>query len=448
MDITRIPPQNIEAEQAVLGCMLIEKEAIGKAEAVLRAEDFYKEAHRKIFQAIVNLSDKGEPIDLISVTEELRSKNQLEEVGGSIYITQLANWVPTAANVEYYAKLVQSKSVLRNLIGTASQIAALGYDGEEDIDVLLDKAEQMVFNIAQRSSTQGFVQIKDVLGDAFERLEEIYNTAGGITGVPSGFHDLDYMTSGFQPSDLIILAARPSMGKTALCLNIAENIAIKHKKPVVIFSLEMSKEQLVQRLLCAEAKINGQRLRSGQLQDNEWVKLSRAVGSLSEAPIFIDDTASISLMELRTKARRIKAEHGLGMIVIDYLQLMQGRGKIENRQQEISEISRSLKALARELEVPVVALSQLSRAVESRVNKRPQLSDLRESGSIEQDADLVLFIYRDEYYNPESDKKGIAELIIAKQRNGPVGNVEVVFMKDYTRFENKSRSPGEPPPPQ
>jgi len=445
MDITKVPPQNIEAEQAVLGCMLIEKEAIGKSEALVRAEDFYRDAHRKIFQSIVKLAEKGEPIDLISVTEELRNKGQLEEVGGSVYVTQLANMVPTAANVEYYAKIVQNKSVLRNLINTATQIATFGYEAEEEIDVLVDKAEQMIFNIAQRSNTQNFSVIKDVLVDAFERLEQIYNTAGGITGVASGFTDLDYMTSGFQPSDLIIIAARPSMGKTALCLNMAQNMAVKNKVPVAIFSLEMSKEQLAQRLLCAEARINGQRLRNGQLQDEQWLVLSHALGRLSEAPIFIDDTASISLMELRTKARRIKAEHGLGLIVIDYLQLMQGRGKIENRQQEISEISRSLKALARELEVPVIALSQLSRAVESRVNKKPQLSDLRESGSIEQDADLVLFIYRDDYYNPESEKPNTAELIIAKQRNGPVGAVELVFMKDYTRFENKSRNPGEPP---
>lgn len=390
MDITRIPPQNMEAEQAILGCMLIEKEAIAKADSMLRAEDFYKEAHRKIFQVIAKLYEKGEPIDLISVTEELRSKNQLEEVGGSIYITELANCVPTAAHVEYYAKLVQSKSILRNLIGTATQIAALGYEGEDEIDVLLDQAEQMIFSISQRTNTQGFAPIKSVLIDAFERLEQIYNTAGGITGVATGFNDLDYMTSGFQPSDLIIIAARPSMGKTAFCLNIAQNVAVKNKTPVVIFSLEMSKEQLAQRMLCAEARINGQRLRNGQLQDSEWQVLSHALSRLSEAPIFIDDTPSISVMELRAKSRRIKAEHGLGMVIIDYLQLMQGRNKIENRQQEISEISRSLKALARELQVPVIALSQLSRAVESRINKRPQLSDLRESGCLTGDTLVVL----------------------------------------------------------
>lgn len=446
MDITRIPPQNLEAEQAILGCMLIEKEAIATAEGLLRAEDFYKDAHRKVFQVITNLYEKGEPIDLISVTEELRGKNQLEEVGGSIYITELANCVPTAAHVEYYAKLVQSKSILRNLITTATQIAALGYQGEEEVEVLLDQAEQMIFGIAQRSNNQSFAPIKSVLIDAFERLEQIYNTAGGITGVASGFNDLDYMTSGFQPSDLVIIAARPSMGKTAFCLNIAQNIAVKNKVPVAIFSLEMSKEQLAQRMLCAEARINGQRLRNGQLQDSEWQVLSHALSRLSEAPIFIDDTPSISVMELRAKSRRIKAEHGLGMVIIDYLQLMQGRNKIENRQQEISEISRSLKALARELQVPVIALSQLSRAVESRINKRPQLSDLRESGAIEQDADIVSFIYRDDYYNPESEKQNIAEIIIAKQRNGPVGTVELVFLKDLTRFENKNKMMSEPPP--
>lgn len=442
MDLNRVPPQNIDAEKAVLGSMMLETEAITQVETILEPDDFYLEAHRKIFQGIINLAERDEPIDLISVNEELRQQNQIEEIGGSSYITELANWVPTAANAEYYAKLVKNKSLLRRLITTAGNIANLGYQAEEEVDILLDKAEQMVFSLAEGRTAQGIHQIKDVLVDAFERLEKVYETEGGITGVASGFYELDYMTSGFQPSDLIIIAARPSMGKTALVLNMAQNMAVKNKVPVAIYSLEMSKEQLAQRLLCAEAKINGQHLRSGQLQDKDWLVLSHALGRLSEAPIFIDDTPGITLMELRAKARRLKAEHGLGLIAIDYLQLMQGNGRIENRQQEISEISRSLKALARELEVPVIALSQLSRAVESRINKRPQLSDLRESGSIEQDADLVLFIYRDEYYNPESDKKGIAELIIAKQRNGPVGTVETIFMKDYTRFENKSRNQG------
>lgn len=442
MDLNRVPPQNIDAEKAVLGSMMLETEAITQVETILEPDDFYLEAHRKIFQGIINLAERDEPIDLISVNEELRQQNQIEEIGGSSYITELANWVPTAANAEYYAKLVKNKSLLRRLITTAGNIANLGYQAEEEVDILLDKAEQMVFSLAGGRTAQGIHQIKDVLVDAFERLEKVYETEGGITGVASGFYELDYMTSGFQPSDLIIIAARPSMGKTALVLNMAQNMAVKNKVPVAIYSLEMSKEQLAQRLLCAEAKINGQHLRSGQLQDKDWLVLSHALGRLSEAPIFIDDTPGITLMELRAKARRLKAEHGLGLIAIDYLQLMQGNGRIENRQQEISEISRSLKALARELEVPVIALSQLSRAVESRINKRPQLSDLRESGSIEQDADLVLFIYRDEYYNPESDKKGIAELIIAKQRNGPVGTVETIFMKDYTRFENKSRNQG------
>lgn len=442
MDLNRVPPQNIDAEKAVLGSMMLETEAITQVETILEPDDFYLEAHRKIFQGIINLAEKDEPIDLISVNEELRKQNQIDEIGGSSYITELANWVPTAANAEYYAKLVKNKSLLRRLITTAGNIANLGYQAEEEVDILLDKAEQLVFSLAGGRTAQGIHQIKDVLVAAFERLEKVYETEGGITGVASGFYELDYMTSGFQPSDLIIIAARPSMGKTALVLNMAQNMAVRNNVPVAIYSLEMSKEQLAQRLLCAEAKINGQHLRSGQLQDKDWLVLSHALGRLSEAPIFIDDTPGITLMELRAKARRLKAEHGLGLIAIDYLQLMQSNGRIENRQQEISEISRSLKALARELEVPVIALSQLSRAVESRINKRPQLSDLRESGSIEQDADLVLFIYRDEYYNPESDKKGIAELIIAKQRNGPVGTIETVFMKDYTRFENKSRNQG------
>ncbi|MDI3533938.1 MAG: replicative helicase [Thermosediminibacterales bacterium] len=435
MDISqRVPPQNIEAEQSVLGSMLIEKEAIVSAAEILTGDDFYKEAHQKIFETIEELSNRGEPVDLITVVEELRKKNQLESVGGMTYIASLANSVPTAANVEHYAKIVKEKSLLRKLIYAATKMASMGYEGSSDIEEILDEAERLVFEIAQKRSVSDFYPIKDVIMQTFDRIEQLYNNKGSMTGVPSGFPDLDRLTSGFQPSDLILIAARPSMGKTSFALNISQYAAIRAKVPVAIFSLEMSKEQLVQRMLCAEANIDSHKLRSGQLEDDDWPRLARAMGPLSEADIFIDDTPGISVMEMRAKARRLKAEKGLGLIVIDYLQLMQGRGNTENRQQEISEISRSLKALARELNVPVIALSQLSRAPEQRQDHKPILSDLRESGSQEQDSDVVIFLYRDEYYNPNTDKRNIAEVIIAKQRNGPTGVVELVWLKQFTKF--------------
>lgn len=432
--LERVPPQNLEAEQSVLGSMLIEREAISKAMEELQPEDFYRDAHRMIYQCMISLYDRNEPLDLITVSEDLRQKDQLEKIGGLSYLTTLASIVPTAANVYYYARIVAEKALLRQLIHAATEIAATGYEASEDVAVILDQAEKSILAISQRNTSQAFAPIKGILLETFEKIDQLYSTKGGIVGIPSGFRDLDSMTAGFQPSDLILLAARPSMGKTALCLNIAQHIAIREKKPVAFFSLEMSKEQLVQRMLCAEAGIDAHRLRTGDLRDEDWKRLSRGMGILSEAPIFIDDTPGVPVMEMRTKCRRLKIEQGLGIIIIDYIQLIQGNGRTENRQQEISEISRSLKSLARELNVPVIALSQLSRAVESRAVKKPMLSDLRESGSLEQDADLVAFIYRDDYYNPDTDKPNITEIMIAKHRNGPVGSIELYFHKEYTRF--------------
>ncbi len=434
----RVPPQNLEAEQSVLGAMLIDKEAILKTE-FLAPEDFYKDSHRKLFETMRDLFEKGEAVDIITVTEELRQRGLLGEVGGVAYLTTLANAVPTAANVEYYARIVQEKATLRRLIQVATEIARRGYAAEEEVEEILDDAERSILGISSRRATGGYYHLKDVMLSAWERIEEVCASKGGITGISTGFRDLDALTSGLQPSDLIVIAARPSMGKTMLCLNLARHAAVNLGIPVFIFSLEMAREQLAQRLLCAEAHVDSQRLRSGFLSEADWPKLTDALGRLSKAPIYIDDTPNLSVLEIRAKARRLKAEHGLGMIIIDYLQLMRTRGRAESRQQEISEVSRSLKALARELEVPVVAASQLSRAVEQRTDKRPLLSDLRESGAIEQDADLVAFIYREDYYKPQTEKKNIAEIIIAKQRNGPVGKVELYFKKEYGEFQGLER---------
>lgn len=429
----KVPPYSIEAEQSVLGSMFLSKDAIFVAIERLKPDDFYKDAHKKIFTVVTQLSENHEPVDLITVTEALRDAKLLEQIGGVTYLTALTEAVPTAANISYYCKIVEEKALLRRLIKTTSEILSLAYESEGDVEEILDEAERMIFEIVQKRRVENFYHIKDVLLSTFERIEELYNTEGGITGVPTGFPDLDEMTSGFQPSDLILIAARPSMGKTAFALNIAQNAAIRYDVPVAIFSLEMSKEQLVQRMLCSESNVDSHRLRTGKLREEDWPRLARAMGPLSEAPIYIDDTPGISSLELRAKARRLKAEKGLGLVIIDYLQLMTGRNA-ENRQQEISAISRSLKALARELNVPVVALSQLSRAPEMRADHRPILSDLRESGSQEQDSDLVAFLYRDEYYNPDTEKKNIAEVIIAKQRNGPTGTVELVWLSQFTKF--------------
>jgi replicative DNA helicase len=437
--LEKLPPHNIEAEQAVLGSMMIDRETVYSVLEILQPDDFYKEANQIIFKALLSLEQKREPIDMITVTEELRQLGSLERVGGVGYIAFVANAVPTAANARHYAEIVKEKSILRKLIRTATTIANRGYEDQEDAYELLDNAERMIMEIAGQRNSSGLVPIKEVLSETLEKIEYLANKKGTITGVPAFFTDLDRMTSGWQPSDLIILAARPAMGKTSFCLNIAQNAAIKGKIPVAIFSLEMSKEQLVQRLMSSEAMIDQHKLRTGRLQDEEWIRLTKAAQPLSTAQLYIDDTPAISVLELRAKARRLKAERGLGLIVIDYLQLMQMGRRNESRQQEISEISRSLKALARELNVPIIALSQLSRAVEQTHDKRPALSHLRESGALEQDADLVMFIYREEYYNPETEKPGIAEIIIAKHRNGPTGSVELGFIKEFTKFVDLDR---------
>ncbi|MEW5322042.1 replicative DNA helicase [Geobacillus thermoleovorans] len=436
----RIPPQSIEAEQAVLGAVFLDPTALTLASERLIPEDFYRAAHQKIFHAMLRVADKGEPVDLVTVTAELAALEQLEEVGGVSYLSELADSVPTAANVEYYARIVEEKSLLRRLIRTATSIAQDGYTREDEIDVLLDEAERKIMEVSQRKHSGAFKNIKDVLIQTYDNIEMLHNRNGDITGIPTGFTELDRMTSGFQRSDLIIVAARPSVGKTAFALNIAQNVATKTSENVAIFSLEMSAQQLVMRMLCAEGNINAQNLRTGKLTPEDWGKLTMAMGSLSNAGIYIDDTPSIRVSDIRAKCRRLKQESGLGMVVIDYLQLIQGSGRNrENRQQEVSEISRSLKALARELEVPVIALSQLSRSVEQRQDKRPMMSDLRESGSIEQDADIVAFLYRDDYYNKDSENKNIIEIIIAKQRNGPVGTVQLAFIKEYNKFVNLER---------
>jgi replicative DNA helicase len=431
----RIPPQSIEAEQAVLGAVFLDPSALTLASEILIPEDFYRAAHQKIFHAMLRVADKGEPVDLVTVTAELADTQQLEEVGGVSYLSELADSVPTAANVEYYARIVEEKSVLRRLIRTATSIAQDGYTREDEVDVLLDEAERKIMEISQRKHSGTFKNIKDVLVQTYDNIEMLHNRKGEVTGIPTGFTELDRMTSGFQRSDFIIVAARPSVGKTAFALNIAQNVATKANENVAIFSLEMSAQQLVMRMLCAEGNINAQNLRTGKLTPEDWGKLTMAMGSLSNAGIYIDDTPSIRVSDIRAKCRRLKQESGLGMVVIDYLQLIQGSGRNrENRQQEVSEISRSLKALARELEVPVIALSQLSRSVEQRQDKRPMMSDIRESGSIEQDADIVAFLYRDDYYDKETENKNVIEVIIAKQRNGPTGTVELAFLKEYNKF--------------
>ena len=438
-EVDKVPPSSEEAEKSTLGSMLLDREAIPTAVESLEPEDFYWQKHAIIYNAICQLFDQGDPVDLVTLSEKLREEDKLEEVGGASYITSVVNSVPTAANIKHYAEIVEEKSILRNLIKTSNQISKLGYKDEGEVDDLLDQAESLIFEVSEKRSVKEFSGIKDVLMDTFDDLEELHENQEDVTGVPTGFRDLDKMTSGFQESDLIIIAARPSMGKTALALNIGQYAAVEEDTSVAIFSLEMSKSQLVQRMLCSEAQVNSHRLRTGQLRDTDWRRLSQAAGRLGESNIFIDDTPGITVMEMRAKARRIKAEHGLDLILIDYLQLMQGSGGSESRQQEVSKISRSLKGLGRELNVPVVSLSQLSRAVEQRNDKRPQLSDLRASGSIEQDADVVAFIYRDEYYNPDTEKKGITEIIVGKQRNGPVGTVELAFQKEYTKFVDLSK---------
>jgi replicative DNA helicase len=436
----RTPPQNIEAEQAVIGAILLDADSLIPTSERLMPEDFYRAAHQKIYESMLAISSKNEPLDVITLTSELANRGVLEEVGGVSYLNDLLASVPTASNVDYYAKSVEEKAVLRRLIRTATAIATDAYSTEETVDALLDDAEKKILEVSQRKNVSGFQNIKDVVFQTFGKIELLYSQKGETTGIPTGFTELDRMTAGFQPNDLIIVAARPSVGKTAFALNIAQNVATKTDENVAIFSLEMGADQLVMRMLCAEGNINAQKLRTGSLEQEDWNKLTMAASSLAGTGIYIDDTPGIRVNDIRAKCRRLKQEHGLGMILIDYLQLIQGNGRGgENRQQEVSEISRSLKSLARELKVPVIALSQLSRSVESRQDKRPMMSDIRESGSIEQDADIVAFLYRDDYYDKESENKNIIEIIIAKQRNGPVGTVQLAFVKEYNKFVNLER---------
>ncbi|MBU0481924.1 MAG: replicative DNA helicase [Proteobacteria bacterium] len=436
--IHRLPPQNIEAEQCVLGSILLQQGTMVRAVESLSAEDFYRPEHKLIFSAMLKLFDRTEPQDLVTISNILRDENNLDKVGGPGYLAELTDIVPVAANISYYAKIVRTKSILRQLISTTTSIAGRCYEEQDDIDLLLDETEQTIFEISRAKSSQSFYQINSVVNDAFKMIEKLSERKEMITGVPSGFDDFDRMTAGLQPSDLIILAGRPSMGKTALAMNMVQNAAILNKVPVGVFSLEMSKEQLGMRMLCSISRVDSHNLRTGHVKDSDWPKLARATGILSEAPVYIDDTPAITVLEIRAKARRMKTEHDIGLIVVDYLQLMRGRASTERREQEISEISRSLKAMAKELQVPVIALSQLNRSLENRPNKRPQLSDLRESGAIEQDADLICFIYRDEVYNKAEDNpnRGVAELILGKQRNGPTGTVRLAFLDHITTFEN------------
>lgn len=435
--LDRMPPYSDEAEQSVLGAMLLDRDAVVKVLPLLRPEDFYRTAHQTIYEAIVVIYEKGEPIDLVTLVSHLKSTNRLENIGGASYIADLAESVPTSANASYYADIVRDKSVIRQLIRSATEIVESGYAQESEVEGILEDAERKIFAITQRGMRGDFVPIRTVVGDALEKISKLSMAKGGYTGIPTGFTRLDHMTLGLQPSDLIIIAARPSMGKTAFCLNIAQNIALHQDKAVAFFSLEMPREQIAMRMLSGEAMISSQKIRMGDLDDEEWDRLSSQAGILSKTRMFIDDTPGITATEMRAKCRHLQAENGLDLVVIDYMQLMESSSKSGNRVQELSEISRSLKSLAREMNVPVIALSQLSRAVESRTNHRPQLSDLRESGAIEQDADIVGFLYRDDYYNPDtSETPNTAEVIIAKHRNGPIGAFRLTFQKDYTRFDN------------
>ena len=432
----RIPPQNVEAEQAVLGAMLLSHDAVIVAMEKLQSQDFYRDVHRIIFEAMEHLHRENKEIDVITLPDELKRMKKLDDVGGLEYVLNLPNLVGSAANIEYYANIVAEKALARNLISTCTELTTEAYDGQKETEALLDDAERRILQLSDTKNRGDFASVGAVVEVTLDKITKLYENKAGLTGLPTGFRDLDRMTSGPQPSDLILVAARPSMGKTAFTLNIAQNVGVRQHKTVAFFSLEMSQEQLVQRLLCQIAHIDSQKLRTGQLNsDEEWTRLTDACDKLYESPIYIDDTPGISVAEMRSKARRLKSEHGLDLIIVDYLQLMQGRNA-ESRQQEISEISRSLKALARELKVPLIALSQLSRSVESRQDKRPMLSDLRESGALEQDADIVSFLYREDYYDKETENQHITEVILAKHRNGPVGSVKLYFKNEFTLFLN------------
>jgi len=436
LSLKKLPPYNEEAEQYVLGACLEPGEAFAKALEVLEVDDFYKTSHRKIFLAMQELFSAGEPIDILTLSERLNKNDALEAVGGLDYLSHLEAVAPTSAALPHHARIVRDKKILRDLIETATEIVVKSYDDSEETDVILDRAEQSIFRISEKKSKRSFFKIKEVIKRSFDSIEKLFDKPGMVTGVETGFTDLDQLTSGLQASDLIIIAGRPSMGKTSFALDIARFAAMKRKIPTAIFSLEMSKEQLGIRLLCSDARISSQKLRTGFLKSSDWPNLTAAAGRLSEAPIFIDDSPQLSTLDVRARSRRLQSEHSIGLIIIDYLQLMHGRSSSESRQLEISEISRGLKGLAKELDIPIIALSQLSRAVESRPDKRPLLSDLRESGSIEQDADVVAFIYRDEFYNKDSPVSGTAEILIRKQRNGPIGDIRLAFIGEYTRFEN------------
>lgn len=435
-NIRKIPPQNLEAESSVLGGILLENDAINVVLESLRAEDFYRESHRKIFRAMIELSDRSEPVDIITLSEVLKNRGELEAVGGSAYLASLNDFVPTAANISYYARIVREKSILRYLINAATDIATKGFEGQGNVEELLDSAEKAIFDITEQRIKSSFVKVGDMMKDSIKMVEKLFERKTMITGVPTGFKDLDSKTAGLQPGDLIIVAARPGMGKTAFSLNIASHAAFAGHG-VAIFSLEMAREQLALRLLCSEARVDNSKVRTGYLSDRDFPKLATAAGKLHDALIYIDDTPAISVLELRAKARRMARDRDkkLSLIIVDYLQLMRGSGAAQNREQEISEISRSLKALAKELNVPVLAISQLNRRVEDRNDKTPQLSDLRESGAIEQDADVIAFIYREAAYNPKSDDN-TATITIAKQRNGPIGDLNLTFLREFTRFED------------
>lgn len=443
----KLPPQNIEAEQSVLGSILVDSDALFKIAELIVSDDFYRNDHAEIFSTMLELFEKRAPIDLVTLTDELRKKGKLDAIGGATYLTTLANAVLSSANIVKHAQIVSEKAILRRLIRAATQMIEDSYQEKDEIPAILDKSEQVLFAVSQKFAKDKFVVVKDILAETFDRINELHENRGQLRGVPSGFKELDNLLAGFQKSDLVILAARPSMGKTALALNIASHVATREKIPVGIFSLEMSRDQLVDRLLTTEAGIDSWRLRTGNLKEEDFSKLNHVMGVLSEAPLYIDDSPMMSVMDIRAKARRLQVEKGLGLIIIDYLQLMESSrksGSSDNRVQEVSEISRGLKALARELSVPVIALSQLSRAVEMRTPKIPQLADLRESGSIEQDADVVMFIYREDYYDPDTEKKNIAQVLIKKHRNGPIGDVDLYFHSEFLRFSTMERRVSEP----
>ncbi len=440
----KVPPHSLDAEAAVLGGVLIDNAALDRVVETIGPEDFYREAHRKIFLAALDLSRRSEPIDLLTMTEALKARGELADVGGATYVAELADRALTTANIQYYARIVREKSLLRGLIGAATEIATRGFEAREDVNQFVDEAEQLLYSIAERKTRASFVRIGDLMMSTYKHIEDLYNRKEMVTGVPTGFTDLDRVTAGLQPSDLIVVAGRPSMGKTAFCLNIAEHVAIEKKIGVAVFSLEMSKEQLVLRMLCSQAQVDLSRLRTGFLSNKDFPKITLASGRLADAPVYIDDTPALSVLELRAKARRLRRdkEANLGLVIVDYLQLMRGTRGDDNREQEISEISRGLKALAKELQLPVIALSQLNRQVEARNPPKPRMADLRESGAIEQDADVIAFIYRDEVYNKETRDKGVAEIIVAKQRNGPIADVRLAFRSEFTRFENLDETYG------